>query len=81
MGDNLNGADYRARVRLSTKDDQTLALAGETCARVPASSLPFLLASRKIEAIAVVAPVVDVPHVPTEEERADLGRPADAEEM
>lgn len=44
----LNGADFRARVRLSTKDDQTLALPGETCERVPVVSLQLLLASRKI---------------------------------
>lgn len=52
----LDGADYRARVRLSTKDDETLARPGETCERVPVSSLPGLLASRKIEPL----PVADV---------------------
>ncbi len=30
----LNGSDYRAVVRLSTKDDVTLADVGETCERV-----------------------------------------------
>ncbi len=45
----LNGKDFRARVRLSTKDDATLAEIGETCERVPSSSLEALLASRKIE--------------------------------
>jgi len=45
----MNGADYIALRRLSTTDDQTLALVGESCARVPASSLPGLLASGKIE--------------------------------
>lgn len=76
MGDNVNGADYRARVRLSTKDDETLALEGETCERVPASSLNGLLISGLIEPI---APAVDVPHAPTEAEAADIGRPADEE--
>lgn len=50
----LDGANFRARVRLSTKDDVTLALVGETCERVPISSLAGLLASRKI------APLEDV---------------------
>lgn len=50
----LNGKDFRARVRLSTKDDVTLALVGETCERVPPSSLPALLASRKIEPVTVL---------------------------
>lgn len=47
------GSDYRARVRLSTKDDVTLAEVGETCVRVPESSLPLLLASRKIEPLPI----------------------------
>lgn len=45
----MDGKGYRARVRLSTKDDQTLAEPGETCERVPVASLAALLASRKIE--------------------------------
>ncbi len=49
----MTGKDYVARVRLSTKADETLADVGETCERVPAASLPALLASRKI------APVPD----------------------
>lgn len=57
------GSDYRARARLSTKDDVTLAEAGEPCTRVPESSLPLLLASRKIEAIPIA-----------EETWLDLGR-------
>ena len=48
------GHAYRAIRRLSTKADETLAEAGQTCERVPAASLPALLASGKIEA--VVAP-------------------------
>lgn len=44
----MNGRDYRALRRLSTRDDETLANVGETCERVPAESLPALLASGKI---------------------------------
>jgi hypothetical protein len=49
MADALNGADFRARVRLSTKADETLAQPGETCERVPVESLEQLLASGQIE--------------------------------
>lgn len=45
----LNGKDYLALRRLSTKDDQTLAEVGATCERVPVESLAALLASGKIE--------------------------------
>jgi hypothetical protein len=55
MSDDLNGKDYRAAVRLSTKDDETLAEVGETCERVPVVSLAPLLASRKIVPIAAAA--------------------------
>lgn len=44
----LDGRTYVALRRLSTKADETLAEVGETCERVPASSLPWLLASGKI---------------------------------
>jgi len=44
----MNGQDYRAVRRLSTKADETLADVGETCERVPVESLPMLLASGKI---------------------------------
>jgi hypothetical protein len=37
------GADYVAVVRLSNKANDTLAVPGETCDRVPAGSLPWLL--------------------------------------
>jgi hypothetical protein len=47
----LNGKDFRALRRLSTKDDVTLAEVGETCARVPVKSLAPLLASGKIEPV------------------------------
>lgn len=63
--DQLTGKDFRARVRLSTKADETLADVGEICDRVPTSSLPGLLASRKIE--------------PIDAALADLGRPPDEE--
>jgi hypothetical protein len=52
----LNGTDFRALRRLSTKDDVTLAEIGETCERVPVASLAPLLASGKIERI-VTEPV------------------------
>lgn len=45
----MTGADYRALVRVSNKADETLALPGETCARVPAEALGWLLESGKIE--------------------------------
>lgn len=51
----LNGADFRALRRLSTKDNLTLAEVGQSCARVPASSLAALLASGKIAPIAPAA--------------------------
>lgn len=44
----LQGKDFVALVRLSTADDGTLAVAGETCERVPASALEWLLQSRLI---------------------------------
>lgn len=55
----LNGADYRALHRLSTADDETLADVGETCERVPASSLAWLLA---YGLIAPVTPPEPPPH-------------------
>lgn len=51
----MNGADYIAKTRLSTRDDQTLALPGDTCDRVPPDSLPWLLASGHIEPAATRA--------------------------
>lgn len=57
----LNGAEYRAKVRLSTKANETLAEVGGTCTRVPVVSLPALLASGKIERIATpMAPAVSL---------------------
>jgi len=45
----MNGQHYVALVRLSNKDDETLADVGERCHRVPASSLPWLLETGRIE--------------------------------
>jgi hypothetical protein len=46
----LNGADYRARTRLSNgADDVTYAEVGETCEHVPVESLPGLLLHGYIE--------------------------------
>ena len=48
----MNGKDFIALRRLSDKDDNTLADVGETCERVPAVSLPSLLANgSKIEPV------------------------------
>jgi hypothetical protein len=44
----LKGKDFIALRRLSTKDDRTLAVVGETCENVPVASLAPLLASGKI---------------------------------
>jgi len=44
----MSGADFVAVVRLSDKANKTLAQPGETCARVPASSLEWLERSGKI---------------------------------
>lgn len=51
----MNGADYIATVRLSDKGDDTLAAPGESCDRVPAASLPWLLEQRLIVPAASVA--------------------------
>ncbi len=47
-GKKWDGAQFIALRRLSDRDDRTLAVVGETCERVPAASLPGLLASGKI---------------------------------
>lgn len=47
----LQGKDFRARVRLSTKADLTLAEPGETCERVATASLAGLLAGGHIELV------------------------------
>jgi hypothetical protein len=38
----MNGADYIATVRLSTKQNETLAEPGERCDQVPTASLEWL---------------------------------------
>ncbi len=45
------GARYRAKTRLSAKDNTTLADSGETCDRVNPESLPWLLEQGLIEAV------------------------------
>jgi hypothetical protein len=64
VADTLNGSDYRARTRLSNAANVTLAHIGETCERVPAASLPSLLASGEIVPVEnetrPAAPVADV---------------------
>ena len=52
----MTGADYRATVRLSTAGDATVAEPGETCERVPASSLIWLAEQGLIVPVAPVAP-------------------------
>lgn len=51
----MQGRDYVACVRLSNLENDTLALPGETCERVPAADLPGLLASDP-PAIALASP-------------------------
>lgn len=45
----MTGADYLATVRLSDREDRTLAAPGELCERVPAESLAWLLQQGLIE--------------------------------
>ncbi len=45
------GAAYRAKVRLTDKPGTELALPGETCERVPAASLGWLLEQGLIEKV------------------------------
>jgi len=62
---NLDGRQYRAVRRLSTKGDLTLAEPGETCERVPPESLSWLLSEGKIVPVSQIS----------EAEWRDLGRP------
>jgi hypothetical protein len=48
MKTELAGAQFVANERLSNLADETLADVGDTCERVPASSLPWLLAQGRI---------------------------------
>ncbi len=52
----LVGSDYVAMVRLSTKDNRTVALPGEGCDKVPTVSLSWLLRSGKIKKASPVTP-------------------------
>lgn len=63
----LEGKDYVARVRLSDREDRTLAVPGETCEHVSPASLEWLLAQELIE---------PVPHIPP---AAPLAPPAEEE--
>lgn len=45
----LKGSDYRALRRISDVENHTLTDVGETCEAIPATALPALLASGKIE--------------------------------
>ena len=47
----MTGREFVAVRRLSNAADHTLAEAGETCERIPADSLPALLASGKIRPV------------------------------
>lgn len=60
MGD---GRQFRAMTRLSTRANETLAVMGQTCERVPPVSLAPLLASGRIE--------------PADAAWLDLGRPTE----
>lgn len=44
----MDGRDYVATVRLSTRDNDTLADPGERCDRVPVDSLPWLAEQKLI---------------------------------
>lgn len=61
MSKPLNGQDYVARVRLSDAADRTLAVPGETCARVPAASLVWLLEQDLIEPAPLVTEAAPEP--------------------
>jgi hypothetical protein len=52
----MNGADYIATVRLSTKTNETLAEPGERCTRVPVDALESWIVP---QGLAVLAPVED----------------------
>ena len=53
----MNGSDYIAQVRLSTKSNETLAEPGEACHRVPDASLPWLVNQGLIVLAPMPAPV------------------------
>lgn len=55
----MTGSDYIARVRLSDREDTTLAEVGQTCERVPDDSLPWLAEQGLIEPVAPVEDEAD----------------------
>jgi hypothetical protein len=63
----LQGKDFVARVRLSDRRDTTLAVEGQTCERVPVSSLAGLLADGAIVPAPVAIPVDPVTPMAAEE--------------
>lgn len=52
----LTGADWRAAVRLTTKDRIVLAEIGETCERVPVVSWPWLIEQELMRPLACTCP-------------------------
>ncbi len=58
----LVGSDYVAVVRLSTKDNRSLALPGERCDNVPPGSLGWLLDRGKIKKASAVTPDLEANH-------------------
>lgn len=53
----LNGKDFRALTRISSRDNTTVAEIGETCERVDPSALGWLLQGKSIERIEPAAVV------------------------
>ncbi len=53
----MNPSDYVATVRLSNKENETLALPGERCGKVPLESIPFLL----VDGYVVLEPIFVAP--------------------
>lgn len=64
----LAGKHYVARVRLSDRDDRTLAVPGETCEHVSPASLDWLLAQALIEPVAAPQVPPAAPIAPPAEE-------------
>lgn len=71
MNDTMHGAEYVALTGLSAADGAPFAAVGETCERVPASSLPWLL---RAGCIRRVVDAVDVPVSPERRGRARKGK-------
>ena len=76
--DELNGADFRARVELTNKDNEVVAMVGQTCERVDPISLGWLFAQKLIEPTAAawadLGAAVDAPPVvePVTEDATDM---------